>query len=263
MMSAILKDFRTEQIPFFIEKNLDDFYIKSANHPNFAPHLEKKISWVKSKKADWPDCIFRANFENLNKEAEISKVKSLIKRGKAPNGWTAGPLTKPINLGNTLEKNGFLKVYQQAGMAVELTDLESRKIKETKLNIKIADNTESLKQWSTVVSSVFAIKIDFELLEFLMLENEVKFYVGWYEEKPVTSLMLFLSSGVAGLHAVSTLPEYRNKGLALIISRSALIDALKMGYRLGVLQASNQGERIYRILGFTKYCDIITFELRD
>ena len=262
-MKDMLQRISSNSINIYIEQNLDDFYNKSANHPNFIIHKEDKISWVQAKNADWPECVFRANFENLNKEAEITTIKSLIKRGKAPSGWTVGPLTKPINLGNTLEKNGFLNVYQQAGMAVELTDLESRKIKEIKLNIEIADNTESLKQWFTVVSSVFGIKIDFELLDFLMLENEVKFYVGWYEEKPVTSLMLFLSSGVAGLHAVSTLPEYRNKGLALTISRSALVDALKMGYRVGVLQASNQGERIYKILGFTKYCDIKTYELND
>jgi predicted acetyltransferase len=87
--------------------------------------------------------------------------------------------------------------------------------------------------------------------------------MGRDEGKPVTSLMLYISSGVAGLHAVSTLPEYRNKGLVLTISRSALVDDFKMGYRVGVLQASNQGERVYRKLGFSKYCDILTYELSD
>ncbi|MHA2400565.1 MAG: GNAT family N-acetyltransferase [Promethearchaeota archaeon] len=69
--------------------------------------------------------------------------------------------------------------------------------------------------------------------------------------------MFSKNSGAAGLHTVSTLPEYRNKGLTLTINRSALVNAFKMGYRVVVLQASNQGERVYRKLGFIKYCDII------
>ena len=73
--------------------------------------------------------------------------------------------------------------------------------------------------------------------------------------------MLYISSGVAGLHAVSTLSEYRNKGFGLTISGIALLDALQMGYKVGVLQASSLGERIYRKLGFEKYCDIISYEI--
>ena len=73
--------------------------------------------------------------------------------------------------------------------------------------------------------------------------------------------MLYLSSGVAGLHAVSTLSEYRNKGFGLAISRAALKDAFNLGYYIGVLQASSMGQRIYRKLGFQKYCNIISYAL--
>ncbi|MFW9820854.1 MAG: GNAT family N-acetyltransferase, partial [Candidatus Thorarchaeota archaeon] len=75
--------------------------------------------------------------------------------------------------------------------------------------------------------------------------------------------LLYLSSGVAGLHAVSTLSEFRNLGFGFTISRFALIDALKMGYNIGVLQASVLGERVYKKLGFQKYCDIFSYALLD
>ena len=84
---------------------------------------------------------------------------------------------------------------------------------------------------------------------------------GKEEEDYVSTLMMYLSSGVAGLHAVSTLPKYRGKGLGLSISRKALTDAFKIGYKVGVLQASSLGERVYRKLGFQKYCDIISYAL--
>ncbi len=76
-------------------------------------------------------------------------------------------------------------------------------------------------------------------------------------------MLLYLSSGVAGLHAVSTLTEYRNRGYGLAISRFALIDAFKMGFYIGVLQASSLGERVYKKLGFKKYCDIFSYALLE
>ncbi|MFW9875849.1 MAG: hypothetical protein ACFFG0_22320, partial [Candidatus Thorarchaeota archaeon] len=197
----------------------------------------------------------------LDVEDEIFNLKRLIKEGKAPNGWTIGPLTKPDNLGKILENDGFLDVYHQAGMAVELNHLKKPIMDKKDLIIKIVDSEESLQQWITVVSSVFGIKIDFALVKFLFQKPEVKFYIGNFEGNPASSLMLYLSSGVAGLHAVSTLPEYQNSGFGYTISRISLIDAYKMGYKIGVLQASALGEKIYRKLGFKKYCDINSYKL--
>ena len=262
-MSKIVKEISLASINFYLEKNLDDFYTKSSKHHNFTSHIENKISWVSSKKADWPKAIFRADFENLNVENEIIIVKKLIQGKQAPNGWTVGPLTKPENLGIFLEKIGFSNVYQQAGMAIDLENLKYQVSDESELIVEIIENEEHLKQWVEVVSSVFGIKVNFELMEYLLLEPEAIFYIGNLEGKPVSSLMLYLSSGVAGLHAVSTLKKYRNRGFGLAISRMALIDAFKIGYKVGVLQASALGERVYRKMGFQKYCDIISYELEE
>lgn len=260
-MNLFMDEINKETINSYIERNLDDFYIKASEHTNFSSRIENKISWVLAKTADWPDCIFRANFENLNIKKEIKNVKKLIRKKRAPNGWTVGPLTKPSNLGSMLEKYGFSNVYQQAGMAVDLKDIENIKITNKKLVIEKVDNEESLRLWNGIVSKVFGIKVDFDFLKFLFIQEEPHFYLGKFEGNLVSTLMLYLSSGVAGLHAVSTLPEYRNKGFGLSISRSALINALQLGYSVGVLQASTLGEKVYRKLGFQKFCHIISYAL--
>jgi len=260
-MKNHLKEINSESINYYIEKNLDDFYTKSSKYPNFISQIEDKINWVLARNADWPDCIFRTNFENLNLKKEILTVKKLIRKGKVPNGWTVGPLTKPKNLGSLLVKYGFSNVYHQAGMAVELKGIENIEINKNDLIIEKVENEESLIQWSNVVSKVFGIKIDFDYLKFICSQEEVHFYLGKIKGNPVSTLMLYLSSGVAGLHAVSTSPENRSKGFGLAISRSALIDAFNMGYYVGVLQASSLGEIIYRKLGFQKYCDINSYAL--
>ncbi len=260
-MNEILNKISPNTIDFYIEKNLDDFYTKSSNHPNSISHIDDKISWISSKNADWPDSIFKANFENLNVKKEIINVKKLIQERKAPNGWTVGPLTNPKNLGSLLEKYGFSNDYQQAGMAVELENLMNIKISKSDLVVNKVENEETLKLWCRIVSQVFSIKVDYDLIKFLHLQEEAHFYLGNLKGTPVSTLMLYLSSGVAGLHAVSTLSEYRSKGYGLTISRKALIDAFNMDYHIGVLQASALGERVYRKLGFQKYCDIISYAL--
>ncbi len=260
-MNAFLDEINKETINSYIERNLDDFYIKASEHPNFISRVENKISWVLARYADWPDCIFRVDFENLDVNKEINKVKRLIKKGEVPNGWTVGPMTKPNNLGSFLVKNGFSNVYQQAGMALELKNLDRQELKANNSKIEKVENEVTLIQWSNIVSKVFNIKVDISLLKFLYIQEEAQFYLGIFEGNYVSTLMMYLSSGVAGLHAVSTLPEYRSKGLGLSISRRALIDAFKMGYHVGVLQASSLGERVYRRLGFQKYSAIISYAL--
>ena len=262
-MRRILKDTSSESVILAIEKNLHDFYIKSSAHPNFTSNIDDKISWVLAKHANWPSVIFRANFEKLDVEFEIKNVIKLVREGNAPNAWTIGPMTRPKDLGSILEKNGFLEVYYQSGMAVDLKNLKNQTTDIDNFTVKIVDNEESLKQWSRNVSLVFNLEVDFELLNCLLLEGEPRFYIGISDGKTVSTLMLYLSSEVAGVHTVTTLPEYRNRGFAFAISRAALIDAYKSGYRVGVLQASEMGERVYRKLGFEKYFDIISYALNE
>ncbi|MFX0021394.1 MAG: GNAT family N-acetyltransferase [Candidatus Hermodarchaeota archaeon] len=261
-MKDNVKEIHPDSINYYIEKNLDDFYSKSSDHPNFGTSGKDKVNWVLAKNADWPDCIFKANFENKDLENEIKTVKNLIKNKKAPNGWTVGPLSKPKNLGNILEKFGFSNVYHQAGMAVQLINLKKRQfIENVNFTIQKVENEDTLFQWSNVVSNVFNLKVDFNYLKFMLVQKEAVFCIGSYKEKPVSTLLLYLSSGVAGLHAVSTLSEFRGRGFGLAISRFALEDAFKMGYFIGVLQASSLGERVYKKLGFQKYCDIYSYAL--
>jgi hypothetical protein len=261
MLKDKLKRVSAKSINYYIEKNLNDFYTKASTHSNFSSHREKKISWVQAKIADWPNCIFNSDFGNVSVVKEVNIIKKLIQEGKAPNGWTIGPLTTPTNLGSTLEEHGFSNVYHQAGMAIKLEDLTKEFVSENQLEVRIVDDTKKLRQWIEVVSTVFGIKIDFELLEYLYSEPEARFYIGNFKGKLVSALMLYLSSGVAGLHAVSTLGEYRSRGFGLVISKMALLDAYKMGFNVGVLQASALGERIYKKLGFKKFCDINSYEL--
>ena len=84
----------------------------------------------------------------------------------------------------------------------------------------------------------------------------MKFYLGWWDEEPVSTSGLLLAEGVAGIYFVATVPEARKRGVGFAITLKPLQEAREMGYRVGILQASQMGEPVYRRMGFQEYCKI-------
>lgn len=69
----------------------------------------------------------------------------------------------------------------------------------------------------------------------------------------VCTSVCYLDEGVAGIYCVATIPTERNKGLGGHATAEPLRLAAKIGYRVGVLQASEAGHPVYRSLGFTDF----------
>lgn len=67
---------------------------------------------------------------------------------------------------------------------------------------------------------------------------------------PVSAAMLLLSHGIAGVYWVGTIPEGRGQGAARHVTRAVSNEAFEAGVPCVVLQASQQGEPIYKALGY-------------
>jgi predicted acetyltransferase len=75
----------------------------------------------------------------------------------------------------------------------------------------------------------------------------------------VSTSLLFLAEGVAGIYFVATIPEARRRGIGFAITIKALKEAREMGYWVSILQASKMGEPVYRKIGFQEYCKISSY----
>jgi len=97
----------------------------------------------------------------------------------------------------------------------------------------------------------------------LGIENHLnfQFYLGIYNEKPVSSLILFEGSDAAGVYYVSTLPEARRKGIAADMTTKILYDAKNKGYEICVLHASEEGYPLYKKIGFKEYYTTKIFKM--
>lgn len=87
-------------------------------------------------------------------------------------------------------------------------------------------------------------------------DAEMHHYWVLREGAPVATSILFLHEGVAGIYAVSTIPDQRGKGLGAHVTAQPLRIARTLGYRVGVLQATEAGHPVYLRLGFKDFDDV-------
>lgn len=71
-----------------------------------------------------------------------------------------------------------------------------------------------------------------------------------YKGKPVASGALVISGDHAGAYAISTLPEFRRRGIGRAITLHALQLGAAGGARTGFLQSSPMGRPVYENMGF-------------
>jgi hypothetical protein len=72
----------------------------------------------------------------------------------------------------------------------------------------------------------------------------------WNQNRIVATSMLHLAGGLAGIYAVSTVPGERRKGLGAYVTAQALRAAESRGNKVGILQATREGQPVYSRLGF-------------
>jgi ribosomal protein S18 acetylase RimI-like enzyme len=73
---------------------------------------------------------------------------------------------------------------------------------------------------------------------------------GFADGRVVGTCTLSLGTEVAALYCIATDPDHRRRGIATALTREALRIARTSGRRIVTLQASREGEPVYRAIGF-------------
>jgi len=185
----------------------------------------------------------------------------------ARGSWYVGPSMRPEDLGDRLLKHGFSYGGSEIGMAADLSALPKGVPVLEDLTIERVRGEGDLAAWSWTLARGFGgtpgeAERVCEMYRRLDLGDNGpwRHYLGRLGGEPVATSTLFLRAGVAGIYLVYTAEGVRRRGIGAAMSLAPLLEARKMGYRVGVLEASDMGRPVYRKLGFREYCKSRIYE---
>lgn len=263
-MNNVLNDLSDKALTQGIEANFFEFISLLRRWQKAEVSDNPELLWTIT---DIPFFLFNSQMRtNLTPEAVEPAIQAAIRRGqsrKVPICWYVGPATQPADLGAHLEEHGFITDEPQIGMAIDLGNLNEKLPVTPDLSIELVEDKEALHRWCQTAIKGFGMPVfvgetfyDVFLCLGLNSSSPVRHYLGYLNGKPVATSTLFPGAGVAGIYDVCTSPEARRLGIGAAMTTRPLQDARQMGYRAGILQASEMGFPVYRKIGFQEYCKI-------
>ena len=159
---------------------------------------------------------------------------------------------------------GFRFDNHTPGMAVDLHALHEQIVTPPGLVILPVHNAATLARWTHVFVVGYELPPDWaddlhDLMVGLGLALPMRNYLAFLNGKPVATANLFLGAGVAGVQFVATVPEARGRGIGAAVTLAPLLEARELGYRVGILQSSAMGVKVYERLGFRTVCQMDHF----
>lgn len=223
---------------------------------------EENLLWVNVQPSVWPNFILECDLDNDAPGKTVSQVVERMRAGEIPKEWLIEPKVLPNSALESLVNHGFTKKYSLTGMAIDLCTVNSEVNIAKDIEIKVINDKSSLDKWAEVVSvGLFKGLIEPSMFYHLLDDERTAFYLAMKGDSAIASSMLFLSSEIATIDIVATLPEYRNLGIGTAMTTLPLLNARDKGFAIGILQASEMGRSVYRKIGFSEHCTFDVMEL--
>lgn len=203
----------------------------------------------------------------LSRNAPPGQVKELIvdtlayfkDKDRQVITWWLAPELEDGDWSRQLVQNGLGRIDDPPGMAADLHALNEDLTVPEGLQIRQVEDADQMKTWSEVFATGYGLPLEWEpIYREMMLALGMAWpcvsYIASVNGMPAAVSAVFYGAGVAGVYSVATLPEWRGKGLGAAVSLAPLLEARQRGYRVGVLQSSEMGYKVYQRLGFREVC---------
>jgi ribosomal protein S18 acetylase RimI-like enzyme len=251
----ILTDLSPSAVLPACRNNLYQFFasLRNWNRADFA-EVSGLLRWRTPFAHPWYNGVISLHPPVPDETATILDVMAYFKQnGVRGFTWWLAPGAEAW--GGQLEARGLKFNNDPPGMVVQLAQLNENIRKPEGLKIIRMETAEAMKTWAHVFILGYGLPVEWEadLLDMMVatsLGERLSAYLAVVNEEPVSAAAMFLGAGVAGIYNVGTLPEWRGKGIGAAITLQPLLEARKQGYRIGTLQSSEMGYKVYERLGF-------------
>jgi ribosomal protein S18 acetylase RimI-like enzyme len=260
-MNDILTDLSAQALVKAIKHNRFEWYGYTGRSPEAELYASPYLTWLLTEiPIPLMNTVIHTHLSQENADDIIEKTLAHFKSENVTRfTWWVEPDSQPTDLGERLLGHGFTYEQGPPGMAVDLSALNEDIQAPPNLSIEQVDDAGALKQWVATLIHGFELPDSIQekvsdLMAGLGFDLPSRKYLGFLKGELVALAELFLGAGVAGIYAVATLPEARRQGIGAAMTLAPLIEARALGYRIGILHATDMGLRVYRRLGFQEYC---------
>jgi ribosomal protein S18 acetylase RimI-like enzyme len=236
-----------------LESNIYNLYREFSLSEEFIYRKNNNYEIIDSVMFNWPNYIFNLNTTINNEEDIIIEISNGIDSKIYPPFIIFNPINVSSNFEKIIFFKGLRKIVSWPIMLYDNNRNENLSQQNSDFYINIVSNENGFNEWGNIILSVL-FKNNIIPLNFLkgkMNNNKYKFLIGYINEKPISTAMIYFDGNISGIYMIATIPEYRGKGYGTLITRECINQIYHERKNDKItLQSTEMGFPVYSKIGF-------------